>query len=156
MVFHWSASESKYSQFSRTRLSIQIVLNDFVVWMISILPLISSSKSLGTYPSESTMFGITVTLMVHSFSCFFLFVFWEFFGFLFVCLFFSTPARFKYFYIISVSFIFTLWSAGTANSAGWQVLFFFSCWSTLCVTFCPELSDRLYHKNPDYFIRLII
>ena len=58
MVFHWSLSNSKSPQVSRTLLSILAVLNNAVVWMVSIHPLTSKSSSpfnnpLGqsTYPS---------------------------------------------------------------------------------------------------------
>ena len=50
--------------------------------------------------------GVTVTFMLHSF--------------------FSSLARSKYFSSSLPSFSFTLWSAGTAKSTRWQVLFFLS------------------------------
>ena len=43
IVFHWSLSDSKSPQVSRTLLSIRADLNDAVVWMVSILPLISKT-----------------------------------------------------------------------------------------------------------------
>ena len=50
-----------------------INLNNAVIWMVSILLLISSpfSRYLGTVPSAPTTNGITVTFMFFSFFCFF-------------------------------------------------------------------------------------
>ena len=48
MVFHWSLSDSKSLQVSRTLLSILANLNNAVVWMVSTLTLISKSSSLFT------------------------------------------------------------------------------------------------------------
>ena len=45
MVFHWSLSDSKSPQVSRTLLSILAVLNYAVVWMVSTRPSISESSS---------------------------------------------------------------------------------------------------------------
>ena len=72
MVFHWSLSESKSPQVSRTLLSILTVLINVVVWMVSTLPLISESSNsfynrLVTVPKIPIIIGIIVTLMFHSF-----------------------------------------------------------------------------------------
>ena len=72
MFFHWSLSDSKSPQVSRTLLSIQADLNNDVVWMVSILSLISRSlnlfsRTLRIDPSEPTAIGITVTFMLHGF-----------------------------------------------------------------------------------------
>ena len=45
MVFHWSLSDNKSPQVSRTRLSIQVDHNNVIVWMVSTRPLISKSSS---------------------------------------------------------------------------------------------------------------
>ena len=45
VVFHWSLSDSKYPQVSRTLHSILADLNNAVIWMISTYPLISKSSS---------------------------------------------------------------------------------------------------------------
>ena len=45
MIFHWSLSESKSLQVSRTLLSILAVLSNVVVWMVYTRPLISNSSS---------------------------------------------------------------------------------------------------------------
>ena len=45
MVFHWSLSDSKSPQVSKTLLSILAVLNNAVVWMVSIRPLTPKSST---------------------------------------------------------------------------------------------------------------
>ena len=44
MVFHWSLSDSKSPQVSRTLLSILADLNYAVVWMVFIRPVLSKSS----------------------------------------------------------------------------------------------------------------
>ena len=46
MVFHWSLSDSKSPQVSRTLLNIPAVFNYAVVWMVSTRPPTSKSSSL--------------------------------------------------------------------------------------------------------------
>ena len=70
MVFHLSASKSP--QVSRTLLSIQAVLNNSVVRMVSTRPPTSKSSSLFnnplvTIPKAPITIGIIVTFMFHSF-----------------------------------------------------------------------------------------
>ena len=92
MVFHWSLSDSKSPQVSRTLLSILAVLNNAVVWMISTRPPTSKfsspfSNPLVIVPKAPITIGIIVTFMFHSF--------------------FNSLARSKYlsfFYILSVLF----------------------------------------------------
>ena len=72
MVFHWSLSDSKSPQVFRTLLSILAVLNNAVVWMVSIRPPTSKSfspfsNSLVTVPNAPITIGIIVTCMFHSF-----------------------------------------------------------------------------------------
>ena len=50
MVFHWSLSDSKSPQVSRTLLSILAYLNNVVVWTVSTRPVISKSSSPCTNP----------------------------------------------------------------------------------------------------------
>ena len=71
MVFYWSLSDSKSLQVSRTLLSILVNLNNIVVWMVSIRPLISKSSSPFNNPSVTVprvpiIIGINVTFMFHS------------------------------------------------------------------------------------------
>ena len=70
--FHWSLSDSKSPQVSRTLLSILTVLNNAVVWMVSVRP--STSKFSGpfnsplvTVPNAPITISIIVTFMFHSF-----------------------------------------------------------------------------------------
>ena len=44
MVFHWSLSDSKSPQVSRTRLRILAVLSNDVVWIVSTRPPVSPSE----------------------------------------------------------------------------------------------------------------
>ena len=72
MVFHWSLSDSKPPQVSRTLLSILAVLNNVVVWMVSTRPPTSKSSNpfsnpLVTVPNAPITIGIIVTCMFHSF-----------------------------------------------------------------------------------------
>ena len=72
MVFHWSLSDSKSPQVSRTLLSILAVLNNVVVWMVSAPPPTSKSSSLlnnplVTVPNATITIGIIVTCMFHRF-----------------------------------------------------------------------------------------
>ena len=71
-VFHWSLSDSKSPQVSRTLLSILADLNNVVIWIFSTCPLISKSSSsfidpLKIVPSAQITIGITVTFMFHGF-----------------------------------------------------------------------------------------
>ena len=72
MVFHWSLSDSKSPQVSRTLHSILAVLNNAVVWIVSTRPPTSKSSSpfsnpLVTVPNAPITIGIIVTCMFHSF-----------------------------------------------------------------------------------------
>ena len=111
MVFHWSLSDSKSPQVSRT-LSIQAVLNNAVVELVSTRPPTSKSSSpftnpLVTVPNAPITIGIIVTCMFHSF--------------------FNSLARSRYLSLFSHSFSFILWSAGTVKLTILQVLFFCFC-----------------------------
>ena len=108
MAFHWSLSDSKSPQVSRTLLSIMAVRNKTVAWMVSTRPPTSKSSSpfsnpLVTVPNAPITFGITVTCMFHSF--------------------FISLAKTRYLSFFSHSFSFILWSAGTAKSSILQALF---------------------------------
>ena len=72
MVFHWSLSDSKSPQVSRTLLSILAVLNNAVVWMVSTRTPTSKSSSpfdnpLVTVPKAPITIGIIVTFIFHRF-----------------------------------------------------------------------------------------
>ena len=110
MASHWSLSNSKSPQVSRTRLSILAVLNNAVVWMVSTRPPTSKSFSpfnnpLVTVPKAPITIGIIVTFMFHSF--------------------FNSLVRSMYLSFFSHSFSFTQWSAGTAKSTQFFKFSFF-------------------------------
>ena len=72
MVFHWSLSDSKSPQVSRTRLRILAVLSNAVVWIVSIHPPTSKSfrplnNPLVIVPKAPITIGTVVTFMFHSF-----------------------------------------------------------------------------------------
>ena len=72
MVFHWSLSDSKSPQVSRTRLSILAVLSNDVVWIVSTRPPTSKSSRpfnnpLVTVSNAPITIGTIVTFMFHSF-----------------------------------------------------------------------------------------
>ena len=107
MVFHWSLSNNKPLQVSRTLLSILADINNAVVLILTTRPLISKSsrpftKSLVTVLRAPTTIVITSTFMFHSF--------------------FNSLTRSKYLSFFLLSFNFTLW-AGTAKSTIEKVLF---------------------------------
>ena len=108
MVFHWSLSDSKSNQVSRTRLSIMAVLSNAVVWIVSTRPLTSKSSRpfnnpLATVPNAPIAIGTIVTFMFHSF--------------------FYSLTRSRYLFFFLLSFRFILWSAGKAKSTNLQILF---------------------------------
>ena len=109
MVSHWSLSDSKSPQVSRTLLSILAILNNVVVWMVSPRPPTSKSSSpfnnpLVTVPKAPFIIGIIVTFMFHNFFDYFV--------------------RSRYLSFFSLSFSFILRSAGTVKSTILQVPFF--------------------------------
>ena len=134
MVFHWSLSDSKSPQVSRTLLSILAVLNNAVVWTVSTRPPTSKSSCpfsnlFVTVPNAPITIGIIVTCTFHSFS--------------------NSLARSRYLSLFSHSFSFILWSAGTAKSTILQVLFFFVDYYLFllllffCEFFTPAFVDGL-------------
>ena len=72
MIFPRISSDSKSSQGTGTFLNILADLNNAVVWMVSICPLISKFSSSFTNPLEIVpnvpiTIGITITIMFHSY-----------------------------------------------------------------------------------------
>ena len=137
MFFHWSLSDSKSPQVSRTLLSILAVLNNAVIWMVSTRPPTSKSSSpfsnpLVTVPNALITIGIIVTCMFH--------------------IFFISLARSRYLSFFSDSFSFILWSAGTAKSTILQVLLF--CWLLLSLVSWPGLDDPYYYYYYYYYYSL--
>ena len=135
LVFHWSLRDSKSPQVSRTLRDIQAVLNNIVVWIVSIRPPTSKSSSpfsnsLVTVPNVPITIGIIVSCMFYSF-CF---------------VFFNSLARSKYLSFFSHSFSFILWSAGTAKSTILQFLFFY--WLLFSLVFWPRFGDPFICPSP--------
>ena len=100
MVFHWSLSESKSLQVSRTFHSILAVFSNAVVWIVSTRPLTSKSSRPFNNPLVIVLkapitIGTIVTFMFHSF--------------------FNSLARSRYLSFFSHSFRFILWSAGQSR-----------------------------------------
>ena len=115
--------------------------------MVSTSPLISKSFSsftnrLGSVPSAPTTTGITVTFMFISF--------------------FLVPKQGLGTYLFSISFIFTLWYAGTAKPNILHNLcfffffvfffFFFFCWLSIVLVVCPRFGDPFLSQNPGKFV----
>ena len=154
MVFHWSFSflsfgifellslnDSKSPQVSRTLLSILTDLDNAVVWVVFARPLISKFfnpciSSFVTGPTAPIIIGITVIFMFHSFC--------------------SSLARSRYLSLFSISFSFTLWSAGTEKSTIRQVLFFsfFFFYYQLVSSSGRYKMVRLYLEIPENFMRV--
>ena len=143
MVFHWSLSDNKSPQVSRTRLWILAVLSNAVIWIVSIRPPASKSSRpfnnpLVIVPKAPITIGTIVTFMFHNF--------------------FNSLARSRYLSFFSHSFRFILWSAGTAKSTILKMLFFlliilslawpwlgdtFVCYSPIVVYVCHFLGHVL-------------
>ena len=135
MVFHWSLSDSKSPQISRTLLSILAVLNNVVVWMVSTRPPSSKSSSpfsnpFVTVPNAPITIGMIVTCMFHSF--------------------FSIPKQgrgtYPSFHILSVLF------CGQPGQQSRQFckfsFFFFCCWLLLGLIFWTRLGDPCVCQSP--------
>ena len=107
MVFHWSLSDCKSPQISRTLLSILAVLNNAVVWMVSTRPQTSKTSILFNNPFVFVPKGpITIGILLS-------FMFYSFFLF---------PSKVE---VLIFLFSFILWSTGTAKFTILQILFFF-------------------------------
>ena len=109
MVFHWSLSDSKSPQVSRTVLSVLYILNNILVLMVSTRPPTSKSSSPfgNTFviePKSPITIGIFGTHMFHSL--------------------FNSLARLRYLSFFSHSLNFILWSAGTSKSMILHIHFF--------------------------------
>ena len=110
-VFHWSLSDNNSPQVSRTFWGVLVYLFNVMVWMVSILLLISKSSTLFSKPLLTVPDAPTVSPSPSCSTVFFCFslVLW--------------PCPSIFFFIFSLSFILTQWSSGTAKSTKWQDLF---------------------------------
>ena len=131
MVFHWSLTDIKSPQVSRSRLRILDVLSNAVVWIVSTRPPTSKSSrpfnnSLVIVHKAPITIGTIVTFMFYSF--------------------FKTLASSRYLSFFSLSFRFILWSAETAKSTICIFSFFvdyYKVWSS-----GRDSVIRLYIKVP--------
>ena len=110
MVFHWSLSDSKSPQVSRTRFRILAVLSNAVVWIVYIRPPISKSSRpfnnpLVIVPNAPITIGTIVTFMFHSF--------------------FNSLPRSRYLSFFSLSFRFIPWSPRQQSRQFYKFSFFF-------------------------------
>ena len=110
MVFHWSLSDGKSLQVSRTCLRILAVLINAVIWIVfSRPPTFKSSRPfknpLVIVPKAPISIGTLVTFMFRSF--------------------FHSLARSRYLFFFSNSFRFILWCTGMAKSTILQILSIF-------------------------------
>ena len=108
MVFHWSLSDSKSSQVSRTCLRILAVLSNAVIWIVSTRPPTSKSSRpfnnpLVIVPKAPITIGTIITFLFYSF--------------------FKSLARLRYLSFFSHSFRFIQWSTGTVKLTILQILF---------------------------------
>ena len=67
MVFHWSLSDSKSPQVSRTRLSILGVLSNTVVWIVSTRPPTSKSSRPFNNPLVTVPNAIIIIIIIRAF-----------------------------------------------------------------------------------------
>ena len=134
MAFHWSLSDNKSPQVSRTLLSILPVLNNGVDRVISTRPPDSKSSSpfnnpLVTVPKAPITIGTIVTLMFHSF--------------------FNSLARSRYLSFFSYSFSFILWLAGTVKSTIFQILYIIVVVVVVVVVWTIyEISSYIHYQFP--------
>ena len=131
MVFHWSLSDSKSPQASRTLLSILSILSNAVIWIVSTCPPPSKSSRpinnpLVTVPKAPIKIGTIITFIFHSF--------------------FYSLARSRYLSFFSHSFRFILWSARIAKSTILQIFFFLLI--LIRVFFWLRLDDPCVCQNP--------
>ena len=136
MIFHWSLSDSKSPQVSRTILRILPVLSNAVVWIVSTRFPTSKSSSpfsnpLVIVPKAHITIYLSITFMFDSI--------------------FSSLARSKYLLFFLHSFSFIPWSAGQQSPQFFKVSFFFwhrlgdpfVCQSPIGVYVCPFLGQML-------------
>ena len=133
MVFLLSLNDSKSPQVFKTRLSILADLKNTEVSMVSTCLLTSKSssslnQSLVTVQSAPNTTSITITFMFHRF--------------------FSSLSRLRYLrFFFSLSFIFSLWSAGIVKSTIQQFFFGF-CLLSLGQVVWPKLGNPFVSQNP--------
>ena len=108
-AFHWSLSDCKSPQVSRTHLSILAVLNNAIVWMVSTRTPTSKSSSpfnslFVTVPKAPITIGIIVIFMLYSF--------------------FNSLTRLRYLSFFSLSFSFFCGQPVKQSPQFWKFSFF--------------------------------
>ena len=137
MVFHWSLSDSKSPQVSRTLLNILAVLNNAVVWMVSTRPLTSKFSShynnpLVTVPNTPITIVIIVTCTFH--------------------IFFQFPSKVEV--LILLFKFFQFYSVVNRDrkvdnfASSLFFFFFFFFWLLLGLVFWPRLGDPSVRQSP--------
>ena len=126
MFFHWSLRDSQFPQVSRTLLSILVVLNNAVVWMVSTCPPTSKSSSpfsnsLVTVSIAPIIIGIIVTCMFH---CFFQF-----------------PSKVEVLILLFTFFHFYSVVSQDSKVDYFVTSLFFFCWLLSSLVFWPRLGD---------------
>ena len=132
MVFHWSLSDSKSPQVSRTLLSILAVFNNAVVWMVSTHPPTSKSSRpfnypLVTVPKAPITIGTIVTFMFH--------------------IFFNSLARSRYLSFFSHFSVYSV-ICQDGKVDNFANSFFFFRWLLSGLVFWPRLGDPCVCQSP--------
>ena len=130
--FHWSLSDSKSTQISRTLLSILALLSNAVIWIVSTRPSTSKSSSpfnnpLVSVPKAPITIGTIFTFMFHSF--------------------FNSLPRSRYLSFFSHSFSFILWSARTAKYYYYYYYYYLQVFLTSEVSLESESQQVLSPKS---------
>ena len=131
MLFHWSLSDSKSPQVSRTLLSILALLNNAVVWMVSTHPPTSKSSNPFNSPLVSKApitTDIIITFMFHSFS-----IPWQ------------SRGTYPSFHFLSVLFC---GQPGQQSRQFCKFSFFCGGWLLLGLVFWPRLGDSFVCQSP--------
>ena len=130
MVFYWSLSDCKSPQVSRTLFSILAVLNNVVVWMVSLV------RQLSSPPVPRVILNLLYRkhqsqLVYFSPSCSTIF---------------NSLARSSY----PSLYIFQFYSVGSRNSKvdNFANFFLFFCWLLYGLVFWPRLGDLSVHQSP--------
>ena len=131
MLSHWSLSDSKSSQVTRTLRSILADLSNEIFWMVSIRPFISKSSTYFINPSVTvTRASITIVIIV-------MFMFYSFF---------NSQAWSRYLCFFSLFFSILL-DGQLGEQSPRFCKFSFSCWLLLGLVVWPRLGDPFVSQN---------
>ena len=132
MVFHWSLSDNKSPQVSRTLFNILAVFNNLVVWIVSTrLPTSRSSSPFSnpliTVPNVPITIGIIFTFMFHRF--------------------FQFPGKFEVLILLFTFFQFYSMVSRDSKVDYFAYSLFF-CWLLLGLVFWPWVGDPCVGQSP--------